>query len=284
MLAASSLWRAHRSPAHDNELFFLNVLTGERTWKRPGGFLGMPLGEGESPAQVAELHERGPWVQYRDGRSRAYYYNPATKLKRWQPPASASTLVTEEHAFGQPHGERGPGHEQFVSASGMAYEAPDEESDGDDLEDDSDDEGDDDEEAQPKDARKLEDPPHLVRAFEAALLRKGVTHASQWERWAPRLSSDTDFVAIAPERRRARFESLVRGLVMQESTQSSDRIRGARSKLRKWWALHQFSSWRDALAAAEAEGSPCSAALGALEPFQREALARAVHEQMKAVR
>ena len=247
-------WRAHRAGVYDDELYFINLLTGARQWTRPPGFLGMPVGEEED-------HARGPFVAYVDAEGARYFYNPRTKLSTRTEPAS-ELAIPEEVAF-PPLSARdvdaseAPKRARSSSASSSSSSSSESAS-----------------------ASDADDP--RVAAFNALLERKRVTRASRWPNWIARLQGDAAFAALPNEQRRARFEAFVRlqAAARDEAVQSV--LEAACNALA---AFAHSEEGRRALAAATpttAELPPAVAqALARLDAAEREV---ALAEAIKAAR
>ena len=126
-------------------MFFLNVVTGERTWTRPRGFSGVPAGEraprvvrakpkagedGDGDAEDeadadadAEDDAGESWLRFVDAKGRPFYFETRTQTKSWRRPACGKWVdvaATAAEKKKQP---------AFVSSAGMVFEAPDSDAD-----------------------------------------------------------------------------------------------------------------------------------------------------------
>jgi len=230
-------WKAFRSPVHANELFFLNSLTGERVWDRPYRFRGMPEGESED-------HDLGPFVQYEDDNDRLFYYNPRTKYVTRSKP---SAIISEEKAYeelrrngvlweGRPTKEEDTTIKQSNDAKQVRTNH-DEESDASSSSSSSSD-----------DSKEEDDDDDEKHAFLQMLRDIGVTKASKWSNWLPKLHKEKPFKEAPQEKVRAWFETFVRDLVASTSADKAKAIVNAKEKLSQWFKensgsiLPEFSS------------------------------------------
>jgi len=213
-------WKAYRSLRHGNELFFLNDLSGEKSWERPFKFYGMPEGEEEE-------HDAGPFVQYVDADDRLYFYNPITKLVTRNRPAPAK-IVSEEEAYEELRRkgmlwERPVQEDKLITKEVLKHDVEEEEvaerrsSSGSDLSESSEDVDD-----------------EVRRPFFQLLEEKGVTKFSKWSNWLPSLNQETVFTDSPPEKRREWFEAFVRDLVMKDSAKKATAIREIKLVVRRW--------------------------------------------------
>ena len=262
-----SPWRAHRAPPpHQHELFFLNVVSGERTWRRPVGFRGLPAREARDEAEQDAAHAAGPWIEYRDARGRAYYYNAATKLKQWTRPSGG--LVPEDEAFDRVRAAFGvvdAGADERGASDASSTSSTSSSSSNSGAHEDA------------RDAARDAEPEDVAVAFGARLDALGVTHVSRFEKWAPKLAGDAAFEAVRPERRRALFERHVRALVERAERSTGDALKDAKRALAAWWPAAGFATPADAPRAATDPASACRAALERVPAAQRSALVTAVH-------
>jgi hypothetical protein len=244
-------WRVHRAALFGDELYFINLLTEDKSWTRPPGFLGMPAGEPED-------HAKGPFVQYLDPlTTRPYFYNPRTKLSTRHPPLSPELLISEDQAF-PPVAESAAAARSLPDSAVAAAPSTTSTSESDS-------------DQEEEDAAQLS-------AFDAMLARRGVTQIARWNNWQAKIQNEPECVALALEKRRARFEAFVRGLVSSSDVDRSVVVQRARDALKAWAATPQG---RHALL----EGLPMPADLAGafqvLEEIEKTALLSAAKKSLK---
>lgn len=255
-------WKAYRSASHANELFFLNSLTGERTWLRPFKFRGMPEDEPED-------HELGPFVQYEDENDRIYYYNPRTKYVTRQKPSSPKLILTEQEAYDQLRAkgliwEGRPAHDEEKESTSKNHEAS---STGSSTSSDDEEESDSEEEE--------EDPARA--AFIEMLKQKGVSKVSKWPNWMPKLINEPAFQSAPSDKARAWFEEYIRETIAATSSDKAKMIQNVKLLLGGFLKGSPVASKEDAESAIQSTGSEeLKQALAALKPDERKVIIAAV--------
>jgi hypothetical protein len=235
-------WRAHRCALYGDELYFINLLTGERSWTRPAGFTGMPAGEPQD-----DDHANGPFVEYKDNLS-CYYYNPRTKLSTRTKPSDASLIIPEEVAFPARAVEEGEDETNPVAAAAAAAAAESASSSSDEDDDDT--------------------PDPAETAFDDMLTKKQVNHLSRWQNWVGKLQGEPAFAALPADKRRARFEQFVKAQVVAREKSRSVVVAKAKDLLDRLSAEDGGDkAWATQLFPADVKQ-----ALEALEPAEKQAL------------